>query len=76
MTKKAGRKRKDLNPVDVALAKKKKVSLSDTDRCKYCGKSYCSGKKLTDHINMEHTAEQTILLVHTVVSRLTSIQSI
>ena len=34
--------------------------MSDTDKCKYCGKSYCSGKKLTDHINKEHTGEQTI----------------
>ena len=59
-TKKSGRKRKALNPVDVALAKKKKVSLSDTSVCKYCGKSYCSGKKLMDHINKEHTGEQTI----------------
>ena len=58
--KKSGRKCKALNPVDVALAKKKKVSLSDTSVCKYCGKSYCSGKKLTDHINKEHTGEQTI----------------
>ena len=59
-TKKAGRKHKALNPVDVALAKKKKVSLSDTDRCKYCGKSYHSGKKLTNHINKEHTGVQII----------------
>ena len=59
-TKKSGRKRKALNLVDVALAKKKKVSLSDTSVCKYCGKSYHSGKKLTDHINKEHTGEQTI----------------
>ena len=59
-TKKSGRKRKALNLVDVALAKKKKVSLSATSVCKYCGKSYCSSKKLTDHINKEHTGEQTI----------------
>ena len=58
-TKKSGRKHKALNPVDVALAKKKKVSLSDTSVCKYCSKSYRSGKKLTDHINEEHTGEQT-----------------
>ena len=59
-TKKSGKKRKPLNPVDVALAKKKKVTLSETVVCKYCGKSYCSGKKLKDHINKEHTGEQTI----------------
>ena len=59
-TKKSGRKHKALNPVDVALAKKKKVSLSDTSVCKYCGKSYHSGKRLTDHISKEHTGEQTI----------------
>ena len=53
--KKSGRKRKALNPVDVALAKKKKVSLSDISVCKYCCKSYCSGKKLIDHINKEQT---------------------
>ena len=47
-----------MNPVDVALAKKRKVSLSDTEKCKYCGKSYHSGKKLTNHINKEHTGEQ------------------
>ena len=34
-TKKSGKKCKALNPVDVALAKKKKVSLSDTAVCKY-----------------------------------------
>ena len=59
-TKKSGKKHKALNPVDVALAKKRKVSLSDTSVCKYCGKLYCSGKKLKDHINKEHTGEQTI----------------
>ena len=37
---------KSLNPVDVALAKKRKVTLSaDMAGCKYCGKSYCSSKK-------------------------------
>ena len=55
------KKCKALNPVDVALAKKRKVTLSaDTAECKYCGKSYCSSKKLTEHINKEHTGEQTI----------------
>ena len=55
------RKCKALNPVDVALAKKRKVTLSaDTAECKYCGKLYHSGKKLTEHINKEHTGEQTI----------------
>ena len=44
-----------------ALAKKKKVTLSvDTTECKYCGKLYHSGKKLTEHINQEHPDEQTI----------------
>ena len=59
-TKESGRKHKALNPVDVALAKKKKVSLLDTTVCKYCSKSYCSSTKLTGHINKEHTGEQTI----------------
>ena len=50
-----------MNPVDAALAKKKKVMLSaDTAECKYCGKVYHTGKKLTDHINQEHSGEQTI----------------
>ena len=49
-----GRKHKAVNPVDAALAKKKKVTLSaDTAECKYCGKVYHTGKKLTDHINQE-----------------------
>ena len=61
-TKISGKKHKALNPVDVALAKKRKVSLSDTAAYKYCGKSYRSGKKLTDHINKEHTGEQTIFV--------------
>ena len=60
-TKKEGRKRKAVNPVDAALAKKKKVTLSvDTTECKYCGKLYHTGKKLTEHINQEHPGEQTI----------------
>ena len=59
-TKKSGKKHKALNPVEVALAKKRKVSLTNTTTCKYCGKSYHSGKKLTDHINKEHTGEQTL----------------
>ena len=59
-TKKSGKKRKALNPVDVALAKKRKVSLTNTTACKYCGKSYRSSRKLTEHINKEHTGEQTI----------------
>ena len=50
-----------MNPVDAALAKKKKVTLSvDTAECKYCGKLYHTGKKLTEHINQEHPGEQTI----------------
>ena len=50
-----------MNPVDAALAKKKKVTLSaDTAECKYCGKLYHMGKKLTDHTNQEHPGEQTI----------------
>ena len=32
----------------------------DTAECKYCGKLYHSGKKLSEHINKEHTGEQTI----------------
>ena len=44
---KSGRKRKAVNPVDAALAKKKKVMLSaDTAECKYCGKVYQTGSKL------------------------------
>ena len=59
--KKRGRKRKAVNPVDAALAKKKKVILSvDTTECKYCAKLYHTGKKLTEHINQEHPGEQTI----------------
>ena len=59
--KERGRKCKAVNPVDTALAKKKKVMLSaDTAECKYCGKVYLTGKKLTDHINQEHSGEQTI----------------
>ena len=47
--------------MDAALAKKRKVTLSaDTAECKYCGKLHRSGKKLTEHINKEHTGEQTI----------------
>ena len=59
-TKKSHKKRKALNPVDVALAKKRKVSLTNTTTCKYFSKSYCSSKKLTEQINKEHTGEQTI----------------
>ena len=58
---KSGRKHKALNPVDAALAKKKKVMLSaDTVECKYCGKVYHTGRKLTDHISQKHPGEQTI----------------
>ena len=58
---KSGRKCKAVNPVDMALAKKKKVTLSvDTVECKYCGKVYHTGRKLTEHINQEHPGEQTI----------------
>ena len=58
---KNGRKRKAVNPVDAALAKKKKVTLSvDTAECKYCGKVYHTDKKLTEHINQEYPGEQTI----------------
>ena len=50
-----------MNPVDTALAKKRKVTLSvDTTECKYCGKVYHTGRKLTEHINQEHPGEQTI----------------
>ena len=53
--------RKVVNPVNAALEKKGKVRLSaDTAECKYCGKLYHSGIKLTEHINKEHTGEQTI----------------
>ena len=59
--KKSGRKHKAVNPVDAALAKKKKVTLSvDKVECKYCGKVYHTGRKLTEHINQEHPGEQTI----------------
>ena len=52
---KSGRKHKAVNPVDTALAKKRKVTLSvDTTECKYCGKVYHTGRKLTEHINQEH----------------------
>ena len=57
----SGRKRKAVNPVDAALARKKKVKLSvDKAECKYCGKVYHTGRKLTEHINQEHPGEQTI----------------
>ena len=36
------------------------VALADMAECKYCGKSYNSSKKLTEHINSDHTGEQTI----------------
>ena len=59
--KKSSRKCKAVNPVDAALAKKKKVTLSvDTVECKYCGKVYHTGRKLTEHVNQEHPGEQTI----------------
>ena len=52
------RKHKALNPVDMSLAKKKKVTLSaDMAECKYRGKSYHSGKRLTEIINSEHTGD-------------------
>ena len=58
---KSGRKCKAVNPVDAALAKKKNVTLSaDTTECKYCGKVYHTGRKLTENINQEHPGEQTI----------------
>ena len=57
----SGRKHKAVNPVDAALARKKKVKLSvDTTECKYCGKVYHTGRKLINHINQEHPGEQTI----------------
>ena len=60
-TQKWGKKCKAVNLVDAALTKKKKVTLSvDTTECKYCGKLYHTGKKLTQHINQEHPGEQTI----------------
>ena len=55
-----GRKCKAVNPVDAALAKKKVTLSANTAECKYCGKVYHTGKKLTDHINQEHSGEQTI----------------
>ena len=59
--KKSGRKCKAVNPVDAALVKEKNVMLSaDTAKCKYCGKVYHTGRKLTEHINQEHPGEQTI----------------
>ena len=45
----------------MALAKKRKVTKTvEMTECKYCGKSYHSSKKLSEHINMEHTGDQTI----------------
>ena len=56
-----GRKHKAVNPVDADLTKKKKVTLSaDTAECKYCCKVYHTGRKLTDHINQEHSGEEII----------------
>ena len=56
------RKHKRPNLVDVELAKKQKETQVVKDRVpfKYCGKSYCSSKRLTQHINEEHTGSQTI----------------
>ena len=60
-SKKPRKKCKAVNPVDTALAKKRKVTLSvDTTECNYCGKLYHTSKKLTEHINQEHAGEQTI----------------
>ena len=59
-TQKRGKKHKAVNPVDAALAKKKVTLSVDTTECKYCGKLYHTGKKLTEHINQEHPGEQTI----------------
>ena len=53
--------RREVRPVDAALAKKRKVTLSvDTTECKYCGKLYHTSKKFTEYINQEHAGEQTI----------------
>ena len=57
---KSGRKRKAVNPVDTALAKKKVTLSVDTAECKYCDKVYHTGRKLTEHINQEHPGEQNI----------------
>ena len=69
--KKSGRKCKAVNLVDAALAKKKKVTLpADTEECKYCGKVYHTGRKLTEHINQEHPGEQNyfcLSILHTTV---------
>ena len=59
-TQKLGKKHKAVNAVDAALAKKKVTLSVDTTECKYCGKLYHMGKKLTEHINQEHPGEQTI----------------
>ena len=74
--KKSGRKCKAVNPVDAALAKKKKVTLSvDTNECKYCGKLYHTGKKLTITLTRNTQVSKLSMLVHSVPNRLISIQS-
>ena len=77
-TKKSSKKRKAVNPVNVALAKKRKVTLSvDTAECKYCGKLYHTGKKLTELTSTRNMqASKLSMLVRTVLNHLIGIQSI
>ena len=73
---KSGRKRKAVNPVDAALAKKRKVTLSvDTTECKYCGKVYHKVGSSQSTLTRNTQVSKLSLLVCSVPNRLISIQS-
>ena len=74
--KKSGKKCKALIPVDVASAKERKVSLLDTEVCKYCGKSYCSSKNSRITPTRSTQVNKQFLLVHAVLNLSISIQII
>ena len=76
-TKRPRKKRKAVNPVDAALAKKRKVTLSvDTTECKYCGKLYHTVKSSQSTSTKSMQVSKLSMLVHTVLNHLISIQSI
>ena len=76
-TKKPRKKRKTVNPVDAALAKKRKVTLSvDTTECKYCGKLYHTSKSSHSTSTKSMQVSKLCMLVCTVLNHLISIQSI
>ena len=73
---KSGRKHKAVNPIDAALAKKKKVMLSaNTAECKYCGKVYHTGKSSQSTSTRNSQVSKLFLLVCSVLNHLISIQS-